>query len=222
MQRSLDFGLDRFVDVITYIRYRPDVAGFRLIRRKVELGVVDRLLLHIDFPGAEQDLSVGPHARGTGILQFSDHGPPWIADRDLSKAPSQQAIGFVLDVASPYRLPSLGIEGIGRQVLCSTFTGAKASFAHAYTQYIDATRSGYLGCPVFDVYGWETGRNVIEGNSLVMHKPRLVLAGFTHNIGVPLDDDELDEINQRRLLKMRERGHRPRLGVVATQGCEAT
>jgi hypothetical protein len=216
----LNFGLTyrSHLDDQTFIRCRPDVAGFILYRNREHLHTVGRLLIHVDFPGAERDTAAGNTgtlARGTGVLEFSGNRPPVIVSRDLARATSVKNIGFSLDVASPYPLLELDLPGLQAHVLASSFEVIREAFNDAYNQYVQATKNNYCGIPVFDTCGWQTFKP--ESGPAMTHKtyrPVMKLCGFTSGLNEPLTLDEVVSTNELRREEMRRNKlDRPRMGA---------
>lgn len=216
-QMPLNFGLTyrSKLDDQTFIRCRPDLAGFILYRNREHIQTVGRLLLHIDFPGAERDTvagTVGTLARGTGVLEFSGTRPPVIVSRDLARALSYKNIGFSLDVASPYPLTELELPGLQAHVLASSFGVIREAFNDAYNQYVQATKNAYCGIPVFDTCGWHMTKQ--QDMMTKLFRPALKLCGFTSSINEPMTPDEVRAANELRKEEMRRNKlDRPRMGM---------
>ena len=213
----LNFGLGyrSRLDDQTFIRCRPDLAGFILYRNREHIHTVGRLLLHVDFPGAERDTAdgtTGTLARGTGVLEFSGTRPPVIVSRDLARALSYKNIGFSLDVASPYPLPDIDVPGLQAHVLASSFGVIREAFNDAYNQYVQATKSTYCGIPVFDTCGWKATK--AEPSAPKLYQPVLKLCGFTSGINDPLTPEEVRSATELRRQEMRRtKLDRPRMGA---------
>lgn len=206
----MDFGLFVPNASQTFLRYRPEIEGYVLHRTKTDFDVVPRLLLHIDFPNAEDDETLGDAARGTGVLQFYPKSPPSIVCRLENCAPNvdPNSVGFVFDVASPYPIEGISEKGLPANRFSSTYIGAKMSFHEAYGQYRQATQEMVPGYPVFDTYQWI--RCTVDTSTF---RPILQLVGYVADMNTPLPVEALQAINAKRdhFLKMHAAANRPRL-----------
>jgi hypothetical protein len=180
----MDFGLRGGDRDQVFIRILAGMPLFLLYSPgETEHPKVEALRLHVDFPRAEVDASIGPQARGTGVLHFRPDGPAQIVSRDMRNARAAD-IGFVLDVASPY--PINKWLGIPPHALASKLRTFKDAMQRAYTQYREHKGRYRNQVPVYDVTGWEqvTYPDARAG----YYRPTLLLVGFTPVLSAPLTE----------------------------------
>jgi hypothetical protein len=191
----MDFGVERDQKDQVFIRF-PSNKPMLVLHTpgSPEHVLVETMRVHIDFPAAERDDSVGPAARGTGVLQFHRDGPAVIISRDVRHARSQD-IGFVFDMSSPY--PVSRWQGIGTHSVASKLRSIKDAMKEAYDQYAEEKRRHADQVPVFDLVKWV----LAEYGPLnrTYYKPVFKLVGFSLAMSLPLSSQIRPKLERPKL-----------------------